>query len=744
LATTNNIETIRGNILRVVYRQPEGLWKIGVVRELDYTTCKSKHKEITVTGYMPEADIDECIEFTGNWEDHKIYGRQFKATSSIRLIPTSTAGLEKFLYKEIKGVGPVIARRMAVHFGSELKFILDNNPNRLTEVVGITQAKAKKIADNWAMTVPQQPLKIFLAHHGISPDWSRKITNEFGANAQVTLIENPYRLTQVEGIGFKTADKMALLISSSWATSPERVRAAFTFVLQEATVNGHCFLDRGKLIEEVIVFTGASSEITNVELDNVISSGTLIQETIKDRAGNELKILYLPMIHKAEVDLTKRLVEMATHRFTPNPNLEDRLQAVQKEHNMVLSSEQKEAVLKAFSYHGSIITGGPGTGKTTTTLTIVRVAERLGLNVVLACPTGRAAKRLAEVSEREASTIHRLLGFNKITGQFTHNAWDPIDADLLILDEFSMVDLDLANKLFDAVPPHCSVIIIGDVDQLPAVGPGMVLRDIIDCGKLPMTVLDTVFRQAEGSLIIKNAHHIRRGEAPVFFPKDVVSNMYLMSVPRTYSEDAGKKMEDVHWLKETLISLVTKYIPQKLFLNSIRDVQVLVPMKKNSAGVIELNEVLRTALNPEGCLVGKAGFRIGDRVMQMKNNYKLEVFNGDIGFVMGYDHTEDTMQVEIDNVTVNYDDEDEKELQLAYATTIHKSQGSEYPVTIVVMLWQHRPMLERNLLYTATTRAKRMALFLGTQEAINFAVNNGEVRKRNTFLMQRLRKALTP
>ena len=737
------METIRGNVLRILSRTSDGDWKVANFRECHFDTGRPTGKEFKITGPIPEADKDECIEINGTWEKHKVYGNQFKVTGVLRVIPTSTAGLEKFLYKEVKGIGPVLAHRLSLHFGSELKFILDNKPDRLTEVSGITKKKADSISKDWLESRAQHPVKIFLAHHGISPDWSKKIINQFGSKAIEILVDNPYKLTLVDGIGFKTADKMALLISEAWSSSPERTRAAFSFALQEAINEGHCFLHRGKLIEEVMKHTGANEKMASEELDKVVESKELIEETIKG-SGQELKILYLPFLHRAEVELTERLVEMAKYQLTPVVKLQEKVLAVQEESKIVLSAEQKEAVNKAFQYHGSIITGGPGTGKSTTTMTIVKVAEKLGKSVVLACPTGRAAKRLTEICEREASTIHRLLGFDKETGEFLHNSWDPIDADMLILDEFSMVDLDLANKLFDAIPQHCSIVIIGDVDQLPAVGPGMVLRDMIECYSLPVTVLDTVFRQAQGSLIIKNAHHIRKGEPPIFLPKGVEANMHLMTVPKAYNEDAGKKTEDIDWLNKTLVSLVTEYIPTRLKLNSIRDVQVLIPMKKNSAGVEAINDILREALNPNGekVSIGKKEFRIGDRVMQTKNNYGLEVYNGDIGFITGYDGIEGTLQVEIDTRTINYSDDDASELQLAYATTIHKSQGSEYPVTIVLMLWQHRPMLERNLLYTATTRAKRMALFIGNQQAINFAVSNGIVRKRNTFLMQRLRKAL--
>jgi exodeoxyribonuclease V alpha subunit len=388
---------------------------------------------------------------------------------------------------------------------------------------------------------------------------------------------------------------------------------------------------------------------------------------------------------------------------------------------------------------------GPGTGKTTTVKGLVGIAEALGMQCVLAAPTGRAAKRLCEVTGRPATTIHKLLEFDPESGSFRRNRANPIEAGLLVLDETSMNELSLQVHVLDAIPDNCSVVMIGDVDQLPSVGPGMVLKDFIDSGMIEVTTLDTIFRQAEGSLIIRNAHLIRAGVAPKFPPKGSIANSYIMSVPKAPNK-LGKKVDDVEWVKRTLVALCREHIPQKLKANPIRDVQVLVPMKVHDAGAYEFNKVLQEALNPSGKQIRiKDSFRlrIGDRVMQLKNDYQTGLSNGDIGFILGDDPENGFLSVEFQGnlVQIPYDNTDH--LQLAYAQTIHKSQGSEYPIVIIVMLMQHYTMLERNLLYTANTRAKQMCLYLASPGAIEHAAKTSGIHQRNSFLAERIRYAVT-
>jgi exodeoxyribonuclease V alpha subunit len=731
--------TLSGSITKIRWRNADNSWAVASFTVL---SGKDKYLEMTVVGNLPYSDPDEIFEITGEWESNKEYGEQFKVISAFRQLPTTSVGLERYLARQIDGVGPAKAGALVNEFGTKLVEILDSDPDALMNCKGISKTLAERITKSWSKDKAKRQIGMFLAQYGISPDWAPRISDAFGIGKAVEVVtSNPYLLTKVDGIGFKTADGMAK--SMGWPKiSPQRTEAAFTYVLQENNLKGNVFMHQGQLIEEVCHIAGVSEEECEKSLNNVLARSELIREEINDR-GITLPLLYLPKLYKAETELAEKVIQASKVTNKAPDCTEALINLVSEDMHKPLSDQQKGAILYAISNNLSIITGGPGTGKTTIVQALVRVAERLGKTCVLMAPTGRASKRLSEVASRPASTIHRALKFDPKEYKFGHDKDNPLLADLVIVDESSMLDLDLAHKLFEAIPDNCSVVLIGDTDQLPAVGPGMVLKDLITSNKTPTTTLTNIFRQAEGSLIIQNAHKIRRGELPTFPPKGTDTDSYFIEVPKCNGV-SGKKVEDISWLKATLSKLVKESIPGKLNIDPVKDIQVLVPMKKGTAGVPELNIVLQETLNPKGMKFSVEGreFRLGDRVMQLKNNYgeDVDVYNGDIGIIKAVNKEEKLIRIDFYGKLVDYPFESVGDLQLAYAQTIHKSQGSEYPVVIIVMLMQHFAMLERNLLYTANTRAKQMAIFLASKGAVELAAKRCQVKERNTSLSMRIRK----
>lgn len=735
----------------VRYRNPERSWIVASM------SLEGKKETFIATGDIPYSETEEPVQLYGEWIEDKKYGKQLKVSAAHRILPTSVAGIRNYLAssEDIKGIGPARATRLSDHFGATLLRILDKEPERISECPGITVAMARTIAEGWQRDSAARQLAIYLAKHSISPKWASRILKVWDPATAVSRMEsNPYSLTEIDGIGFATADEMALAMGAK-KDSPERTRAACKHVLLESIQKGNVFLHEGQLILEVCKLTHPRTKSTEAmekaelsaaaALAKAVEAKEVIVEEVSDGIMT-LKLIYLPWYYKAEKGLAERITELNAYDHEIPKHLESSIREVQEQQHVEFSTKQVDAIRGAFSNHTLVITGGPGTGKTTCTRAICQVSESCKLAILLTAPTGRAAKRLSEVTGRDATTIHRLLKFRD--GGPTHTKGNPIDADVLIVDESSMLDLELAYKLFDAVPDHCSVILVGDIDQLPAVGAGTTLRDIISSRKIATVTLDTIFRQAQSSLIVRNAHCIRRGEMPQFpETKDVKENSYVMWIPTNQDPDINGK-DDAVWLKEKLGRLVSKNIPEKYAggskpINPIRDIQVLVPMKKHTMGSYELNKVLQDALNPNGIEFSAGGkvFRYGDRVMQMKNNYSegMDVYNGDIGFIISHNPEEKTIQVDFYDRTVDYPYEDINDLVLAYAQTIHKSQGSEYPIVVVVMGYQHWPMLERNLIYTANTRAKELCLFMASKGAIEQAVKNNPVSDRNTYLAQRIR-----
>jgi exodeoxyribonuclease V alpha subunit len=743
------MESIKATMLSVRYRNPEHTWLVAQMK------LEGTKESFIATGDIPYSETEEPVQLYGEWIQDKKYGKQFKVSTAHRVLPTTVSGLRNYLAasEDIKGVGPIRADALAKHFGAKLLSVLDKQePKLLTAVNGINLEIAKRITYGWSKDSAIRQLGLFLAKSNMSPRWANRILKQWDAAKAIENIQrNPYSLTQIDGIGFITADEIAKEFGYK-IDSPERIAAAVVHVVSQGVQEGNVFLFQQQLIEGIVKLVhprGKNEEKIRKQAAEAVNQAIENKELIAEEVSDgfiTVKLLYLPHLYTAEKSLAECIAERSEYNHTIPSKLESVLKDVQDKQQISFSQMQVAAIRGVFSNNTMVITGGPGTGKTTCVKAIFETATKLQQSISLSAPTGRAAKRLSEVTGCTATTIHRLLKWRE--GKPTHNAGNRIDADILIIDESSMLDLELATKLFTAIPNHCRVVFIGDTDQLPAIAAGNTLRDIMVSKMVPTVCLDTIFRQAEASLIVRNSHLIRKGGLPRFpETKGTKEDTYVMWIPHNTNPDISGK-DDTEWLKNTLAKLASNHIPSKFGdaakpIDPIRDIQVLVPMKKGTIGSFELNKVLQQALNPnkeEIALSGKV-FRIGDRVMQTKNNYDegIEVYNGDIGFITDIKHEDKSLEIDFYGRIVQYPFELTEELQLAYCQTIHKSQGSEYPIVIVVMGYQHWAMLERNLLYTANTRAKKLCLFLASKGAIERAVKNNPVKNRNTYLAQRIR-----
>ena len=702
---------------------------------------------------FPDWDPDDLFEFHGKMVDDSKYGPTFDAEQAVRVIPDTVRGIQKYLENHVKGIGKKTAAVLMAKFGVSIINVLDNSPERLNECAGIGADKADKIVASWRSQHDPvlRQLELWLARFDIGGSWGKKFLAAFGKDAIPILEKNPYRSMKLSGIGFKKADEMAARMG--WPECcPERTEGAVTYVVSEATSNGHCFLEHNEIVGTVRKIASSrkgtlnekeqlSMEDAQQAIIRVVERKQLIMEPVKIK-GISLIFYYLPVFHAAEKRLAQRIGELQSFPHIAPRGIEETLERVEKDLGQEPNEQQRQAVIAALRNNLSILTGGPGTGKTTTLKMLLRTAARLGLNVELCAPTGRAAKRMAEVTGQEAQTVHKLLEWSYEDNDFQRNKKNPLNCSLLICDEASMLDLQLADSLMDAVPDSCSVVFVGDVDQLPSVGPGMVLRDMINCEKIQVTKLETIFRQAENSLIIRNAYKIRTGQTPIFPDvkkgQGIEADSYFMEVPKG---PEGK--DDLEWIKAKLPPVIQRIVA-KHAVDPIRDIQTLTPMRIGPAGSIEFNKVLQETLNPHGKEVAVKGhkFRTGDRVMQLANNYQqgMEISNGDIGFIKEFDETHKEILIDFYGRLVRYPFKETDNLSLSYAATTHKSQGSEFEIVILLMTMHHYPMLERNLLYTANTRARKMIVFLASWAAVKRAVEQCNVNCRNTFLVQRIRK----
>ncbi len=696
---------------------------------------------VTVVGNLPEVQPGESLRLEGSWTVHPQYGRQFKAERCEQVLPATVEGIKKYLGSGlVKGVGPVIAARIVQQFGADTLRILDEEPHRLREALGVGPKRAAAVAQAWEEQKHIRAVMMFLQSHGVTTGLAVKIYKTYGDDALRVVQEDPYRLARdIWGVGFKTADKIARHLGLP-TDSPARVQAGVAYVLSQKADEGHVYTPEEELVAEAARLLDVPPALVRDALAALDADETVRRETFTypppspDGAPlREERAVYLAPFYYGEIGVTKRVAELVSHRASRLGGLRaadvSRLLArLSQETAIELSPEQRGAVQTALTHKVTVLTGGPGTGKTVTTRTIIGALELLDCRYALCAPTGRAAKRLSEATGREAKTVHRLLEYSPQDG-FRRNAAHPLEVDFLIVDEASMLDLLLTNHLLKAVKPEAHVLFVGDVDQLPSVGAGDVLRDLIASGRAAVVRLTTIFRQAQNSGIVVNAHRVNRGQMPILNRFD---DFYFFS------------QEDPRQAADLLVDIVKRRIPRKFGLDAVDEVQVLAPMYRGACGVANLNQLLQEALNPpsprkpERRLGGRI-FRVGDKVMQTRNDYVREVYNGDIGRVVALDGVEQTLTVRIDGRPVVYDWAESDELAHAFAISVHKSQGSEYPAVVMPLLTQHYLMLQRNLFYTAITRAQRLVVLVGTRRAIGIAVHNAKVRERHSGLGLRLR-----
>ena len=681
---------------------------------------------VTLNGIAPL--IGQLLEIKGEWVKHPKFGQQFKATTYKTVAPTEISGIEKFLASgAINGIGPAMAKKIVAEFGEKTLEIIAKSPNELLKVPGIGKKTAEKISTSYLEQSELTEIMVWLENHGISNTYAGKIFAKYGSFAIDIMEKDIYRLFQdIEGIGFLTADKLAFNLGIQ-REDKRRIISGIDYALMQLCNNGHCCIPEMALVDKTAKILQVNNQIIFTILKERIDNGSLNTEVV----GGET-LIYPPYLYYAEKKVAMRLLQLqqATEPLSED-NLSLFIKVWEKDNQIQLAQKQKEAI-KACLHHGVLVlTGGPGTGKTTVIKGILSILKAQGLKIRLAAPTGRAAKRLSETTGQKALTIHRLLEANNLAQDdnlqlgFSKDIDDQLDADVIILDEVSMVDIVLMHHFLNAVPDGCRIILVGDTDQLPAVGPGSVLKDIIRSQKIPAIRLDEIFRQAQTSMIIQNAHIINAGRLP--------------DLRKQYSDFVFYELNDDTSITQKILDLCTKDLPHEGF-NVLKDVQVLSPMHRFLCGVENLNLMLQEQLNPkknqDELKYSSQTFRVGDKVMHIRNNYQKNVFNGDIGFIQ--DINNEKLTVDYFDHIVTYEKNELNELTLAYASSVHKSQGSEYKVVIIPLSTSHYIMLQRNLLYTAITRAKQKVIIIGSKKALMTAVQSNRTQKRYTLLAERL------
>ena len=714
------LHSVRGEILRLVYSNPDNQYAVVRLRTGDLL-------DVTLVGVMPGVMEGQDIEAQGHWENHKDHGRQFRVVTFHAVLPTTEDGIRRYLASGIlPGIGDVYADKIVKKFGADAIRILDTCSDRLREIPGIGKKRIAEIRGAWQKTHAERETLIFLQGLGLSPGLCSRIIAKYAAGAAETVRRNPYRLAaELDGIGFLSADRIAASLGIA-PDSPLRLCAGMIYALDDFTQQGHTCCPRPALLEAAEKLLHVPPEALEKGLEVAIAENKIVPEPVL--APEPTVMLYPRRLRLAEMDLAGQINVLLQHPspawpmpYTSLGNLYFRLNAA-----------QRQAVELAFSHPFSIVTGGPGVGKTTVVSQMVAAAIALKKKILLAAPTGRAAKRLTEATKMEAATIHRLLKWNVTARAFDHDRDHPLRADLLVIDEVSMLDTQLGASLFQAIEPGTHVVLVGDKDQLPSVGPGAVLHDLIACQRIPVTQLTEIYRQADGSRIITNAHAVNLGRMPDLRPAA-----------------AGKT--DFYWVElddpvraaDMIGRLIADRIPNVYGFDPITEVQVLSPMRKGECGTIALNAKLQEMLNPdhpakESFTLGSRLFRTGDKVMQTANNYDKGVFNGELGQVLLIDNETRKFTVQFDVGVVSYEQHEADQLLLAYAVTVHKSQGSEFAAVIIPVLTQHFVMLQRNLLYTGMTRAKQLLILVGSRRALGIAVRNNTPMLRQTRLMQRL------
>ena len=707
------MEYLRCVVERITYQNADNGYTV--------LKCAAKNAQdlVTVVGVMPDTHVGSVLALEGFWKVDAKYGRQFSVEKFEETLPATVYGIEKYLGSGlIKGVGPKFARRIVEKFGKDTLDVIEENPDALIEVEGIGRVRVERIKKSWEEQKEIKNIMLFLQGHEVSTSHATKIFKTYGSDSISIVQENPYRLADdIWGIGFKTADTIAEKMGIE-KDRFIRLRSGILYTLNKLSENGHCYAVREQLIrtaEQLLEVEGAELEIT---LDEMLRTEDVIREE---------EAIYLPPFFFSETGCAKRLLKLLAARRRVQIAV-DAMASFGENQNITYDEVQLEAIRVALSSKVMILTGGPGTGKTTTTMGIIAAYRAAGCQILLAAPTGRAAKRMSEATGMEAKTIHRLLEYKPPEG-YQRREENPLEGDVLILDECSMIDIMLMYNLLKALPEHMTLIMVGDTDQLPSVGAGNVLKDIIASDRIPVVRLSRIFRQAQGSRIILNAHRINKGEQ-IDMRGGRDSDFFFAA------KDTNEEVVDL------LVKYCTENLPRYYHVDALQDIQVLTPIQRGICGAVNLNQVLQEAMNPSPVFLRRGGtqYRLHDKVMQIRNDYDKEVFNGDIGVINHVDMEERELTVNFDGREVVYDVSELEELALAYAVTIHKSQGSEYPIVVMPFTMSHYVMLQRNLLYTGVTRAKKILVLIGEKKAVWYAIRNETTADRNTKLAERLRE----
>lgn len=701
----------------ITYQNPENGWSVMRVKVKGYDNL------VTLTGSLLDVPVGSVLLVDGDWKVDARYGQQFVAQSWTEVMPATIYGIEKYLGSGlVKGIGPVFAKAIVQQFGTDTLNVIDEEPDRLMEVPKLGKKRVARIKESWEKQKDIKEVMVFLQGHGVSTAFAAKIYRKYEKESIAKVKENPYQLADdIWGIGFKTADGIASKMGYE-KNDPRRCRSGILYTLNELAEEGHVYAEPEQLVETATKLLEADEASVHQALIGMIEAKDLV-------ADND--VLYLPPFYYAENGSANRLRTLLNDNVIFDSAIaaepEAQYGATIPDNGIVYDEVQQAAIDKALESKVMVLTGGPGTGKTTTTQGIIAAFKARGMKILLAAPTGRASKRMTEATGMEAKTIHRLLEYNPMDG-YKRNEENPLEGDALIVDECSMIDILLFYNLMKAIPSNMRLILVGDIDQLPSVGAGNVLRDIIDSQQIPVVRLTRIFRQAQSSRIVMNAHAINAGKYPnISNGKD--TDFFFI------------KQEDADEMVKLIIGLVRDRLP-RTYGYPTKEIQVLTPMQRGMVGAGNLNIELQNALNPSGASLARGGYtyRQGDKVMQIRNNYDKNVFNGDIGYITAVDTNERTLTVSFDYRLVEYDVTELDELTLAYAITIHKSQGSEFPVVVMPITMKHYVMLQRNLIYTGITRAKKICVLVGTTKALAYAIHNQTVSKRNTMLKERLNK----
>lgn len=718
---------LSGQIERITYTNEENGFTIAKVK------VSGRRDLVTVIGNLMSPTPGEILNMQGEWVNHPKFGEQFKVVEYKTSVPATVYGIRKYLGSGlIKGLGPVMAGRIVHKFGKRTLDVIENEIETLTQVEGIGKKRIALIQKAWDEQKDIRDVMLFLQSHEVSSGYATKIFKQYGSRSIAVVTGNPYRLaTDIFGIGFMIADSIAEKLGFP-KDSPLRVEAGILFVLHQLSDEGHVFYPYEPLVVKSREILGADREVVAKAIGNMVIDRKIniedLNENIEEFKENN-KAVYLSKFHLCEASISDRLKTLiAAPKSIRNVKTANAIDWVQQQLDITLAEKQATAIRRSLENKIIVITGGPGTGKTTIINAILKIFSRLNIRTMLAAPTGRAAKRMSETTLHEAKTIHRLLEFSFAKGGFQKNEEKPLNCDVLIVDEASMIDTILMHHLLKAIPISATFVLVGDINQLPSVGAGNVLNDIIASGAVPVVELNEIFRQAKTSRIVVNAHKINNGILPSFDNDTPESDFYFI------------QQEDPQKVLEIILELTKTRIPRRFGFDPVDDIQILTPMHKGMVGSENLNIALQNALNPrqEGILRGGRSFRINDKVMQIRNNYDKDVFNGDIGRITGIRPDDYEMTIAFDGRDVMYELPDLDEITLAYAVSVHKSQGSEYPAVVIPILTQHYILLQRNLIYTAVTRGRFLVVVVGTKKALAIGVNNDKTQKRFTYLRHRL------